>query len=49
MDDEIETVKNIIVGVFDKKFSKNNSYSALIGLDILEGSEKNEHTTNLKV
>lgn len=49
MDDEIETVKNIIVGVFDKKFSKNNSYSALIGLDVLEGSEKNEHTTNLKV
>ena len=49
MDEEIETIKNIIIGVFDKEFCKNDSYSALIGLDILEGSDNNEHTTNLKI
>ena len=40
---------NIIVGIYDKKLSRSNTYSALIGLDILERSEENEYFTNVKV
>lgn len=40
---------NVIVCIYDKKLSKTNAYSALMGLDILEGSEENEHFTDVKV
>ncbi len=43
---DIQTItKNVIVGIYDKKISKN--YSALIGLEILEGGK--EHENNRKV
>lgn len=32
-------VKEVIVGIYEKKLSNNNSYSALIGLNILEKGE----------
>lgn len=41
--------QNVIVCIHDKKMTKSDTYSALIGLDILEGSEENEHLTNVKV
>lgn len=41
-----ETIKNVIVGIYENKLSKKNQYSALIGLDLLEGSEKDEFITN---
>lgn len=44
--EEIETRKNIIIGIFPEKLG--NSYSALFGLDLLERSEENEFTTNIK-
>lgn len=48
--DEIdELVKGVIIGIYDKPLSKNNEYTALVGLDILEGSEKSELTSNVKV
>ena len=38
--------KKVIVGIYDKKISKN--YSALIGLEILEGGKEYENTRNVK-
>lgn len=36
-----EWIDNIIVGIYNKRFTKDNSYNALIGLDIVEaGSEE---------
>ena len=40
---------NVIVGIFHQKFSKNDRYSALIGLDMLERSEANESIANSKI
>ena len=44
-----ELVSNAIVGIYDKRLTQNGSYSALIGLDILEGRVNNEDITNIKV
>lgn len=38
--------KKVIIGIYDKKISKN--YSALIGLEILEGGKKDEIVRNAK-
>ena len=41
--------QNVIVCIYDKKFSKSRKYSGLIGLDILERSEKrNELFTTIE-
>ena len=40
-----EIIRNIIIGIYDKNLSKKGTYSALLGLDILEGSEENEPIT----
>ena len=39
------TEKDVIVGIYNFKISRKNQYSALIGLDIIEGSEENEFIT----
>ena len=38
-------VKNVIIGIYNGKLSKNNRYAALIGLELLEyeGGEKSEY------
>lgn len=41
--------QNVIVCLYNQKLSKTNTYSALIGLDMLEGREENELITNIKV
>lgn len=46
-DTDIER-KNIIVGIYNKKLTKDNKYNALIGLNLLEGEEKDELITNAK-
>lgn len=48
---EIEDIdrKNIIIGIYNEKLTKTNTYSALMGLDILEGSEENEYFANVKI
>lgn len=46
-EESIETRNNVIVGIYENKLSKKNQYSALIGLDLLEGSENNEFITNV--
>lgn len=44
-----EVIKGVIIGIYDKSLTKNGEYTALVGLNILEGSEKNELTSNTKV
>lgn len=34
-DDQENTINNAIVGIYDKKLSKSNAYTALLGLDII--------------
>lgn len=41
-DENEEELKNIIIGIYDNKLSKKDKYNALLGLDVLEGSEENE-------
>lgn len=38
-DSNKEKIKNVIIGIYDKKLSKKNRYNALIGLELLEGNE----------
>ena len=41
-------LNQIIVGIYDKYISKNGAYTGLIGLDIIETCEENEHFSNNK-
>lgn len=46
-DDKENEIENVVLGIYDKKISKDNKYNALIGLEILERSERtNEFVTN---
>lgn len=40
-------IEDVIIGIYDNKLNKKENYFALIGLDILEGSEKNEFIANV--
>lgn len=45
--DDIESkIKNVIIGIYNHKLSRKEQYSALIGLDIIEGSNENESVAN---
>ena len=46
-DDEIEK-RNVIVCIYNKKLTNDNKYNALVGLNLLEGEEDYELTTNIK-
>lgn len=47
--DEINEISNVLIGFYNEALSKNDKYSALIGLKILERSTVNgEYTTNVK-
>lgn len=43
-DEEELVINNVIIGIYEKQISKN--YSALIGLNLLNGGNKNEHNCN---
>ena len=47
IDEEKEELKNIIIGIYNKKLSKKDKYNALLGLEILERGEKIEYTANV--
>lgn len=50
VNDDFEKIQtDAIIGIYEKALSKNGTYSALIGLDILEGRDVNETTTDVKV
>ena len=44
---EEKKVDDVIIGIYDNKLSKRDQYSALVGLDIIEGSDKNEFIKNI--
>lgn len=44
-----EEIKNVIIGIYDKKLSKKGTYSALLGLDLLGGSEESESITKVSL
>lgn len=47
--DEKRIIKNVLLGLCNKALSKDNKYSALIGLKILEGGiEENESNSDIK-
>ena len=47
--DEINELENVLIGIYNDTLTKNNKYSALIGLQILERSKvKNEYNTDIK-
>lgn len=47
--DEENEIKNVLIGFYNEALSKNDKYSALIGLQILEGrKEGHEHISNVK-
>lgn len=43
IEDTEEEIPNIIIGIYDQIFSKNNQYAALIGLEALERRKENEY------
>jgi len=46
---ESNVIDNVLIGFYNEALSKNDKYSALIGLQILEGSKiDNEHISNVK-
>lgn len=49
IDGKIEKNNNVIIGIYDKSFTKNNMYSAILGLDILEGGKTNECIADIKI
>lgn len=49
LDEKNENVNNVIIGIYDKSFTKNGMYSAIFGLDILKGGNCNERIENVKV
>lgn len=38
IDENEQEIKNIIIGIYDKKLSRNDKYNALLGLDVLENN-----------
>lgn len=49
VDEKTEHIKNAIIGIYDKSLTKNGIYSAIFGLDLLEGGKANEHIANVKI
>ena len=48
-DEKTEIINNAIIGIYDKSFTKNGAYTAIFGLDMLEGGKQNECIANIKV
>ena len=49
LDEKTESINNVIIGIYDKSFTKNEMYSAIFGLDLLEGGKENERIASVKV
>ena len=48
-DEKTEKINNAIIGIYDKSFTKNGAYTAIFGLDMLEGGNQDERIANIKV
>ncbi len=49
LDEKTKNNNNVIIGIYDKSFTKNGMYSAIFGLDMLEGGNLSENIANVKV
>ena len=54
IDDEKSTKRKAIIGIYNGKLSKNEMYSGLIGLNLLNqsigvGDKQNEYNSNIKI
>lgn len=49
LEEEVIEKTDIIIGIYEKALTKNGKYTALIGLDLIEGGKKNEHIRSVKV
>lgn len=49
LDEKIVEVNNAIIGIYDKSFTKNGAYTAIFGLDMLEGGNQNECFADIKI
>ena len=45
-DEQENNISNAVVGIYDKKLTKNNLYNALIGLDIINADIKSKEENN---
>ena len=41
--------RNVMIGIYEKSLTKNGAYTALIGLDLIEGGKENESIASIKV
>ena len=50
-DDNKRELNNVIIGIYDKSITKNQEYTGLVGLDILEErrENQNEYIRNIKI
>lgn len=48
-EEEETIINNSIIGIYNEHFTKNENYTALIGLDLLERRSDSEFTSNIKV
>ena len=48
MEDACVERENIVAGIYNKKLTKDDRYNALIGLNLMEGEDKNEFITSVK-
>ena len=46
-DDTVNQINKVIVGIYNNKLKKKEQYSALVGLDIIEGGYENEFLANI--
>ncbi len=49
LDEKMKSNNKVIIGIYDKSFTKNGMYSAIFGLDMLEGGNLNERIAKVKV
>lgn len=49
-EEDEKIVENVVIGIFQNKFTSNSKYTALIGIDILEGSvSENEFVRKIEI
>ncbi len=47
-EERTETIKEVIIGIYEKNLTKNGAYSGLIGIDMIERCGNYEHFASLK-
>lgn len=48
-EDKEEEIENVMLGIYEKSLTKTGNYTALIGLEFMEGGTKNEYISDVKV